>query len=174
MTAPTRDGGWVYAVRDWVAALAIGFAAYVAAEWITDREPVGDGDAPALLLDTPEGETVDLESFRGSTVIVNFWGTWCPPCRREIPEFSAFARKHPDVQVLGVAVRSGEGANLRRESDKLGIAYTVLEGDEASTRAWGVDVFPTTFVVDPHGHIAKVYAGAIGRAQLDAALASLH
>jgi cytochrome c biogenesis protein CcmG/thiol:disulfide interchange protein DsbE len=156
-------------LRDWAFALLVGFLVYVVADRVS-RGHVAQGQAPPLVLPQTVGAMVDLTTLRGAPVVVNFWGTWCPPCRAEIPEFAAFAREHADVRVLGVAMRSGTGSALQREAEKLGVAYPVLEGDVATASAWGVDVYPTTFVIDGEGQIVRVFMGAIGRAQLEEAL----
>ncbi|MFN9903614.1 MAG: TlpA family protein disulfide reductase, partial [bacterium] len=100
--------------------------------------------APAFALPDPRGETVALADFAGKTVVLNFWGSWCPPCIQEIPEFAAWSAENPDVPILGIAVRSGSGEKLARDAKRLGVTWTVLESDDEVLRAYGVDVFPTT------------------------------
>lgn len=121
--------------------------------------------APDFALQTLDGETVRLSDLRGQTVVVNFWATWCAPCRVEIPSFSAYARNHPEVAVLGVAT-DGTPSELRGASRKLGIDYPVLVGDSATQRAYGVEILPTTVVVDAEGRVSSVHSGIMLQPQL--------
>jgi cytochrome c biogenesis protein CcmG/thiol:disulfide interchange protein DsbE len=127
---------------------------------------MGGGEAPPLALKDLAGRTVDLESLRGRVVLVNFWATWCPPCRAEIPELSELWREQKAgcFEVLGVAEDSPP-------ADLLSIArsmpYPVLtdpRGDAAA--AWSVMGFPSSFLVDPRGRVVRVFEGAVGKRQV--------
>lgn len=154
-------------LQDW--ALAIGVAlALIAGASFFDRGNHPSGEAPALELVNVTGGTTSLADLQGSVVVVNFWGTWCPPCRAEIPEISRWAVKHPDVRVLGVAVNSGSGDALAEAASKLGVTYDVLEGTDRVVSDWKVDVFPTTFVIGKDGMVKAVRTGRISSADLEA------
>lgn len=154
-------------LQDW--ALAIGVAlALIAGASFFDRSEHPSGEAPGLSLVNVAGGTTTLSELQGHVVVVNFWGTWCPPCRAEIPEISRWAEKHPDVRVLGVAVNSGSGASLAEAASRLGVTYDVLEADAKVVSDWKVDVFPTTFVIGKDGAIKAVRSGRLSGADLEA------
>ncbi len=153
-------------LADWGIALAVAIALVAGAAW-WDRLSRPSGAAPDLSLVDTSGVTHSLADLRGKTVVVNFWGTWCPPCRAEIPEFAAWSQAHPDVAVLGVAARSGRGAELARAAAKLGVTYTVLVADESTLSAWAIDVYPSTYVIRPDGQIGAYTRGAIDGSDLD-------
>lgn len=157
------------ALKDWGLAIAVGLAVFLLAEWLSARN-LPEGTAPDFELVNPAGGTVQLSALRGRPVVLNFWGTWCPPCIREIPEFSAFATEHPDVAVLGIAQGSGSGAQLTDAAQRLGITYTVLESDRAVLDAYGIDAFPTTLVLRADGTIAQSFQGGINKKTLERAV----
>ena len=129
------------------------------------RAPDLPEQAPAFTLSDLDGRTVRLEDFAGRTVVLNFWATWCGPCRLEIPSFSRFAKTHGDIVVLGVAV-DGEVETLRRARHDLGITYPVLRADRATLAAYDVTSLPTTVVVRGDGSIRSAHAGMLFGPQL--------
>lgn len=122
------------------------------------------------------GREVSLASLRGRPVVVNFWATWCPPCRFEIPELAAFYRAHRGecVEVLGVAEDSGGAGEVAAGAKELGIPYrVVLDPGAALARRFGISGLPHTVVLDGTGQVRRVFLGAIDRRQLEDALAPL-
>ncbi|HET6437257.1 MAG TPA: TlpA disulfide reductase family protein [Anaeromyxobacter sp.] len=117
--------------------------------------------APELSLKRLDGTPVDLHSLRGKVVAVNFWATWCAPCRTEMPELVEVWRTRKDrcFELLGVAAMSG-----RADTEQMAksIPYPVLydEGNEASD-AWAVTSLPRTFVLDTEGRVRQVFRGMI-------------
>ncbi|MCB1853875.1 MAG: TlpA family protein disulfide reductase [Pseudomonadales bacterium] len=108
----------------------------------------------------PPGKRLELDQLRGQWVLINYWATWCKPCRQEIPELNALASQYPEVAVLGVNFDGSLGEQLAQEVREMGIAFPVLEEDPAA--ALGVErpaVLPTTLVIDPQGLLRPALVG---------------
>ncbi len=150
-------------LRDWGVALLLAAGLYALVGWL--RTPELPELAPDFTLSTLDGRTVHLEDLRGQTVVLNFWATWCGPCRSEIPTFSAFAEEHPEIPVLGIAT-DGDPESLSAAAEALGIRYPVLRADAATTEAYRVSTIPTTVIVAPDGAIRSVHVGVMFRPQL--------
>ena len=136
-----------------VAAVQAGFNSQVA---------VADGEqAPEFSLVDTEGVAHSLSEHRGKMVVLNFWGTWCPPCIKELPGLSRFARENPEVLVLGVAVDSGRGKRLAAEIKRLASDFPVMPADHLIQGAYGVRVLPTTFLIDGQGVVRRHQVGVI-------------
>jgi cytochrome c biogenesis protein CcmG/thiol:disulfide interchange protein DsbE len=153
-------------LKDWGVSIVVGILVFLMVQWVT--YPRSSGLAPDFTLDNVAGGTVSLEKLQGKTVVLNFWGSWCGPCRAEIPELAAWHTEHPEVELIGIAVKSGQASTVAQKSKQLGINYTVVLGDEAVLDAYGIHVFPTTVVVSPEGKILSVETGALGKRELDA------
>jgi peroxiredoxin len=128
--------------------------------------------APDFTLADLDGDWVTLNELKGKVVLLNFWGTWCGPCRREIPAFINMTEKYKKdgLEILGVTLTSGSPSNIRSFADKWGINYTLLtdiEGNETQTvtalysQATGQRItgIPTTFIIDREGFIRQRYVG---------------
>lgn len=108
-----------------------------------------------------DGETVRLSDYKGKVVLVDFWATWCPPCRKEIPGFVQLKDKYGSegVEIIGVAV-SDEWPNVEQFSKAYKINYPVVMGDQETVRSYGnFTGIPTTFVIDREGVIRKKHTG---------------
>lgn len=156
-------------LKDWGIALLVGVGVYLAAGLLLRPGPV-TGKAPAFTLADTAGAQVQLSRWAGRVVVLNFWGSWCPPCREELPGFAKVAAAHPEAQFVGVAVKSGTGEALQHSAEALGISWPVLEGTSAVLDAYDVRVFPTTFVLRADGTIAKSFTGSITAKDLEDAL----
>ena len=124
------------------------------------RAPSLPDQAPPFSLPTLTGETVSLSELAGRTKVLNFWATWCGPCRAEIPAFSAYADSHPEVAVLGIAT-DGPPSKVAAAARDLGITYPVLLSDDATHAAYGISTIPTTVIVDDSGRVRYAHSGIL-------------
>jgi peroxiredoxin len=118
--------------------------------------------SPDVEFETLEGGTVRLAEFRGRIVILNFWGTWCPPCLREIPELIEVQRvlKDFDATVLGPAIDSGSPEDIRGFATEHGINYpVVISGYKVSVGEFGAAGYPFSLLIDEEGVIRRRYLG---------------
>jgi thiol-disulfide isomerase/thioredoxin len=123
-------------------------------------------EAPALDLPTLDDRGISLASLKGHVVVVNFWATWCPPCRAELPDLAAFARSQGSsgVVLVGVDAAYSEPSEqaVRAFARDRQVEYTVaLDRTGDVTRSWGVKAWPTTVIVDAEGRIAARRTGAV-------------
>jgi thiol-disulfide isomerase/thioredoxin len=129
--------------------------------------------APALPSEVLHGRPVSVSSLHGKPAVINFWASWCTPCRQEAPELERFARSHPGVAVVGVDWNDAAGS-ARAFIRRFGLTYRVLRDDSGSAgTAYGLSGLPTTFVLGPDGRIAATLRGPQTAADLRRALASI-
>jgi thiol-disulfide isomerase/thioredoxin len=123
--------------------------------------------APDFEWTGPDGRTLRLSSYRGKVVVVNFWATWCAPCREEMPALQRVAASEADVVVLEVDLLEA-GDKARSFLDSLGLdrLQPVLDSDGATTRRYGVLSLPSTFFVDKDGVIRHLEFTAMTEAQI--------
>ncbi len=120
--------------------------------------------APDFSVIDLEGKVVRLSDLRGQPVIVNFWATWCPPCRAEIPAFIDLQRKYgpQGLRIVGIAMDDGGHDVVARYAQAHGINYVVaLPNPDVVQRYGGVDNLPTTFYIGRDGRIVQSVTGLI-------------
>jgi cytochrome c biogenesis protein CcmG/thiol:disulfide interchange protein DsbE len=122
--------------------------------------------APDFESVTDTGEQIKLSDLRGKVVVLNFWATWCGPCKLEIPWFIEFEQKHKDqgFSVLGVSMDEEGWEIVKPYVDKAKINYRMVIGDDTVAQHYGgVDSLPTTFMIDQAGRIAAVHVGLVSK-----------
>jgi peroxiredoxin len=129
--------------------------------------PIAGYLAPAFSLENIVGETVALSDYQGQPVVLNFWASWCPPCRAEIPHFQEASVKY-NGQATILGVDQGEPQPVVADfGAALGVSYPLLlDGDNSVNREYGVSALPTTVFVGPDGVIREVYTGIVNGAVL--------
>jgi len=119
-------------------------------------------EAPNFALQDIHGNTVRLSDFEGKIKIVDFWATWCPPCRAEIPHFKALQAKYgnEDLVVIGISLDREGVAAVKPYANENSITYPLLIGDLQTVKAYGnVQSIPTTFVIDQQGRFYSKHVG---------------
>lgn len=122
-----------------------------------DRKP-----APEFALKDADGKTVHLSDYKGKVVVLDFFATWCGPCKIEIPWFMEMERKNKDkgFAVLGVSMDDEGWEVVKPFLADLGVNYRVVIGNDQTAGMYGgVDALPTTFLIDKEGRIAAVHVG---------------
>ena len=134
----------------------------------TGRAPQVGDPAPEIALRGLDGETVRLSDYAGRPVLVNFWASWCPPCKAEMPRFEQ-AYAAGSVVVLGVnTLDVDDEIEARVAARDLGVTFPILFDEQRDAqRAYAVRGLPTSFLVGPDGRIVAVHPGEMSQAQLD-------
>ncbi len=131
-----------------------------AAEAVEMAEALSAGEmAPDWSLKTPAGEGISLSQLRGEVVVIDFWATWCPPCREAMPSVQKLHEKYKarGVKFYGIATwESGDPAAFMKEN---GYTYSLLLGGDDAANAYNVSGIPALFVIDKNGRIALAESG---------------
>ena len=131
----------------------------------TDRKP-----APDFALKDADGKTVRLADYKGRVVLLDFFATWCGPCKVEIPWFMEQERKNKDrgLVVLGVSMDDEGWEVVKPFISSLGVNYRVVIGNDSTAQLYGgVDALPTTFLIDRNGKIAAIHLGLASKKDFD-------
>ncbi|MBZ0095206.1 MAG: TlpA family protein disulfide reductase [Sulfuricella sp.] len=126
-----------------------------------DLKPWKGGPTPPLALNGINGKPIKLEDYRGKVVMVQFWATWCPPCRKEMPSMMRLQAKLAGKPFVILAVNMGETEkDVKDFLTQVNADFTILmDSDGKAITAWKVFVAPSTFLVDPKGNIRYALQG---------------
>lgn len=121
-----------------------------------DSLDVAGKPAPDFTLESLEGKQVQLSGYKGQAVLLNFWATWCGPCKIEMPWFVQLQKEYgpQGLQIVGVAMDDASKEDISKFVKEMGVNYPILLGKEAVGQDYGgVNVLPTTFFIDRDGKI---------------------
>jgi thiol-disulfide isomerase/thioredoxin len=152
-----------------VAVLAVGLTL----GWLLGGDAVAVAEvgepAPDFSVEVIEGGTFTLSEAKGRPVIVNLWASWCPPCRAEIPDISAFAEANPDVTIIGVAVEDAE-QTAREFAAEIDASYPLALGTPAVEDAYPNLGLPATYIIDENGVVTEIINGIVDEETLGSAV----
>lgn len=122
--------------------------------------------APEFSLKDANGKSVKLSDYKGKVVLLNFWATWCGPCKLEIPWFISFEQQYKDrgFAVLGVSMDEDGWEAVKPYITERKINYRILMGNDSVAQLYGgVDSLPTSFILDRDGRVAAVHVGLVSK-----------
>lgn len=132
-----------------------------------DTSIIGQPRPEFAMLDT-EGELRNIKDWEGKVVLLNFWATWCPPCKKEIPDFIALQQEYGDkgLQIVGIAMNNNEEVNAF--ALEMGINYPLMAGETESielARRYGnqIGALPYTVVINKNGEVSSTFAGELSK-----------
>ena len=135
---------------------ALGFLSLLSLTALLHAEPVAPTPAPAWKLQDVDGNVISSTQFKGKVVVLDFWATWCPPCRAEIPGYIALQKKYRDagLVIIGVSVDQQGPGVVKKFITSMHVDYQIVMADENIQAAFGpMDAIPTTFIIDRAGII---------------------
>jgi len=117
--------------------------------------------APALGINDLDGKPISLDEFKGKIVLLNFWATWCGPCRAEIPDLIDLQKKYKDqFAIVALATDEDDAVLVKKFSQKAGINYRIgMSSDELRVKYGGIPALPTSFVIDAEGRVVQKHVG---------------
>lgn len=126
-------------------------------------------DAPGFVLADSNGAAVNLASYKGKVVLLDFWATWCGGCKVEIPWYIDFASKYKDrgLAVIGVSMDDGGWKLVKPFIAAKRVNYPVVIGDAGLAKKYGLEAMPMTLVIDRDGKIAVSHTGLVDKAGFD-------
>jgi peroxiredoxin len=132
--------------------------------------------APQFNLTDTNGKSVKLSDYKGKVIILDFWATWCPPCRAEIPNFVELQKEYgkQGLAVIGVSLDQGGVAGVADFAKAQGINYPIVMGNQDVADTYGgIQAIPTTFIIDKDGNIAARHEGFTDKSEFEAEIKKL-
>ena len=126
--------------------------------------------APDFALQSLDGKTVHLSDFRGKAVVLNFWATWCAPCKIEMPWFVDFQKEYgpQGLQLVGVAMDDASPSDIADFAKQMNVNYPILVGKEAVGQSYGgIPFMPETFYIDRNGKIIDNAFGLKSKSEIE-------
>ena len=166
---------WVWVVVVLAIAIMLVSAPYLAKRAGLARVRAAQTDirgkaAPEFSLESLQGNTIHLSDYRGKAVLLNFWATWCQPCKIEMPWFEEMQKQYgpQGLQVVGIAMDDASKEDITKFAKQMGVNYPILLGKEAVGDAYGgVQFLPSTFFIDRDGKITDRIFGLKSRSEIE-------
>ena len=127
--------------------------------------------APGFTLKDLDGKKVSLADYKGRPVLVNFWATWCAPCKLEMPWFEQFRQQYKGqgFEILGIAEDDASKDEIEKSVKKIGVSYPILLTDgKVAPKYGGVDYLPMSFFIDRNGVVVEETAGLASKDEIEA------
>lgn len=136
-------------------------ASFLATAGQADAAPRIGQPAPGFTVTSTSGQSLSFESYKGHVLIVDFFATWCQPCRLSIPHLVEMNRKYgkQGLQIVGLSVDEGSERSVRSFADEFRISYPLAVVGGSTTTDYGVRSVPVMYLIDRNGKIAEVYRG---------------
>lgn len=145
-------------------------AAKIGATGTVSGDDLTNKMAPDFELASLDGKKVKLSDYRGKAVVLNFWATWCGPCKVEMPWFVALENQYraQGLEIIGVSMDDGGKDGVQKFVQQMGINYTVLMGKDSVGEAYGgVQGLPTTFYIGRDGKVLDSVSGLISKSEIE-------
>jgi thiol-disulfide isomerase/thioredoxin len=137
--------------------------------YLPSEQVVAEDDVIELSLPRLGGEDLKFSDYRGQWLVVNYWATWCAPCRKEIPELSELHDERADIAVLGLAFEDANESDFEIFLSEFEVTYPILLVDvyDPPEPFGSPKALPTTYILNPEGRSVKTFVGPITRQALE-------